>query len=384
MNDNNEIIKFEDLFKEEIKQRKSRQNPEHKKNYGYALIVYILIMYVLATVLFLVAAEIPALKVTYTETELVLENVASDLGGIGFLDAEAFDTYKENYLDQVISIGIYEDFHVIVNAKNNYYDGLLVIINPETEEKEIRVTILEDMISISPTIDQWYSGVPVTIYEGRTQMIPDLLLGETVLLEGPLTVTKDSTLALLNFLIYIALLPGILYLLKYDIQYDIKESKEIKGQFFLAIIIGYLYIILGNIFAGYLSEIMSNLFKLAPSESINQEVIVSALRSEGMILMILSAVILGPIVEELIFRKAVFGLIKSNGMALFVSTFVFGIIHLVGEASVQEALVNGISYFVMGFIFGYIYIKNNRNIMIPIAVHILSNLVSVLFILLFL
>ena len=92
----------------------------------------------------------------------------------------------------------------------------------------------------------------------------------------------------------------------------------------------------------------------------------------------------GLVVEELIFRKAIFGLIKSNGMALFVSTFVFGIIHLVGEASIQEALVNGISYFVMGFIFGYIYIKNNRNIMIPIAVHILSNLVSVLFILLFL
>lgn len=384
MNNNNEIIKFEDLFKEEIKQRKVRQNPEHKKNYGYALIVYILIMYVLASVLFLVAREIPFLKVTYNESEMVLEKVASNLGGIAFMDDETYQLYKDNYIDEVISIGIYDQFHVLINARNIYSEGLLVITNPETEVKTIRIEVLENMISKSPTINQWSSGVKIIIYEGNTQLIPDMLLGDTVILEGPVTQMKQFTLALINFMIYIALLPGILYLLKMDIQYDYKESKEQKGQFFIAILIGYLYIMLGNIFAGFLSDILSRIFNFAPGEAVNQEVIVSALRSEGMVLMFISAIILGPIVEELIFRKAIFGLIKSDKMAIFVSTFVFGLIHLLGEASIQAALVNGISYFVMGFVFGYIYIKNNRNIMIPIAVHILSNLVSVLFILLFL
>ena len=381
MNNNNEIIKFEDLFKEEIKQRKVRQNPEHKKNYGYALIVYILIMYVLASVLFLVAREIPFLKVTYNESEMVLEKVASNLGGIAFMDDETYQLYKDNYIDEVISIGIYDQFHVLINARNIYSEGLLVITNPETEVKTIRIEVLENMISKSPTINQWSSGVKIIIYEGNTQLIPDMLLGDTVILEGPVTQMKQFTLALINFMIYIALLPGILYLLKMDIQYDYKESKEQKGQFFIAILIGYLYIMLGNIFAGFLSDILSRIFNFAPGEAVNQEVIVSALRSEGMVLMFISAIILGPIVEELIFRKAIFGLIKSDKMAIFVSTFVFGLIHLLGEASIQAALVNGISYFVMGFVFGYIYIKNNRNIMVPIAVHILSNLISIVVIL---
>ena len=381
MNNNNEIIKFEDLFKEEIKQRKVRQNPEHKKNYGYALIVYILIMYAFASVLFLVAREIPFLKVTYTEEELILENIKSDLGGIAFMDDETYLFYKDQYEDDVISIGLYDEFHVLLNMNNDYYLGLLVLVNPETEQSEIRVQILEDMISQAPTIKQWSSGIKITIYEGNTQMIPDTLLGNTVILEGPLTVIKQFALALINFVIYIALLPGIAYLLKMDIVFDYKEAKEQKGQFFIAIIIGYLYIMLGNIASGYLSSFLSNIFGLVPGEAVNQEVIVSALRSDGMILMMISAIILGPIVEELIFRKAIFGLIKSDKMAIFISALVFGLIHLAGEASIQAALVNGISYFVMGFVFGYIYIKNNRNIMVPIAVHILSNLISIIVIL---
>jgi uncharacterized protein len=381
MNNNNEIIKFEDLFKEEIKQRKVRQNPEHKKNYGYALIVYILIMYAFASVLFLVAREIPSLKVTYTEEELILENIKSDLGGIAFMDDETYLFYKDQYEDDVISIGLYDEFHVLLNMNNDYYLGLLVLVNPETEQSEIRVQILEDMISQAPTIKQWSSGIKITIYEGNTQMIPDTLLGNTVILEGPLTVIKQFALALINFVIYIALLPGIAYLLKMDIVFDYQEAKEQKGQFFIAIIIGYLYIMLGNIASGYLSSFLSNIFGLVPGEAVNQEVIVSALRSDGMILMMISAIILGPIVEELIFRKAIFGLIKSDKMAIFISALVFGLIHLAGEASIQAALVNGISYFVMGFVFGYIYIKNNRNIMVPIVVHILSNLISIIVIL---
>jgi membrane protease YdiL (CAAX protease family) len=98
--------------------------------------------------------------------------------------------------------------------------------------------------------------------------------------------------------------------------------------------------------------------------------------------MVLSAVILGPIVEELIFRKAIFGLFKSDYAGLAVSTLAFGAIHLLSESSIASALVNGITYFIMGLIFGYIYIKNNRNLYAPLAVHIISNAVSV-FMLLF-
>ncbi len=381
MNYNNETIKFEDLFKEEIKQRKTRQNPEQKKNYGYAIIVYILVMYVLATVLFLIAAEVPALNVTYTEKELVLEKIASDQGGLAFMDSPSFDLYANQYSDDVISIGIYDGFEVLVNANNTYYNGLLTYTDEINEIEVLKTHTLEDMIGYASYIKNWSEDVPINIYKGKLQETPSSLTKWTEILEGPITVGKEFTLALLNFTIYMTLFPCIAYLLKFDIDYDFKESKAIKSQFFVAVIIGYLYIILGNIFSNFFSGLLSDLFKLTPGEAINQEVIITALKSDGMFLMIISAVILGPIVEELIFRKALFGLIKSDKIALFASTFIFGLIHLVGEASIQEALVNGISYFVMGFIFGYIYIKNKRNVMVPIAVHMASNLVSVLAIL---
>jgi len=138
---------------------------------------------------------------------------------------------------------------------------------------------------------------------------------------------------------------------------------------------------LGNIFSNYTSSFLGDIFGLTQSESLNQITVIRSLESSGAVLMILSAVIMGPIVEELIFRKSIFGLFKSDKWALIVSTLIFGSIHLVGEASILSALVNGLSYFVMGFIFGFIYIKNKRNIFAPLAVHILSNTISIIAIL---
>jgi uncharacterized protein len=159
------------------------------------------------------------------------------------------------------------------------------------------------------------------------------------------------------------------------------EFKLIKNEWFLIIIVGYLTLMLGNVVSIFASEFLGNLFGIAPAEAVNQLTIIRSLMGPGAIFMFLSAVIMGPIIEELIYRKAFFGLIKNDKIALVVSSLVFGSIHLIGETSILGALVNGISYYVMGFIFGYIYLKNHKNIMAPIAVHILSNLISILAIL---
>ncbi|PKK93747.1 MAG: hypothetical protein CVV61_03015, partial [Tenericutes bacterium HGW-Tenericutes-6] len=157
-----------------------------------------------------------------------------------------------------------------------------------------------------------------------------------------------------------------------------------KASVLPSILLGYVYIILGNVIANFISTQLARQFDITQGDSLNQQVIVEALRSNGIVLIFISAVIIGPVVEELIFRKAIFGLISNDKVALAVSTFIFGAIHLLGEASILEALVNGVAYFVMGFVFGYIYLKNNRNIMVPIIVHVLSNLISVIGILFFL
>ena len=180
------------------------------------------------------------------------------------------------------------------------------------------------------------------------------------------------------FLIYLAMLPPILFLLKNDLSEDFTRFKSRKKEWFIIIVVGYLYLILGNIFSNFLSSFFSDALKVPVSESLNQLTIIAALQSDGTILMMISAILFGPIIEELIFRKTIFGIFKKNITGLIVSSLIFGTIHLVSEPSLASAIVNGTAYFVMGFVFGLIYLKNDKNVFAPMIIHILSNLIAIL------
>ncbi len=82
--------------------------------------------------------------------------------------------------------------------------------------------------------------------------------------------------------------------------------------------------------------------------------------------------LIGPIVEEFIFREAILGYMLRGGInkwvAIIASALVFGIIHL-NPAQVPFAAA-------MGIIFGIIYYKTG-NIVIPCILHILNNSVAV-------
>jgi len=386
MNDHKEIIKFEDLFKEEIKQRKMNKKPLDKRNYGYAIVFYLLIMYVFASLVFIIASDIEDLQVTYTEDERVLESVLYSDHALTFMKPETYALYKDNYqkyLKIIDTQGVYDDYLILVNKFNPYYESFFYVLDDVSEVLVFNSERINQLTN--PSFGNLYwddDESQIVIYKGAAQDFPSMNLSILVrTLEGPVTEFSSFGMSLVNIIIYLALFPGIVYILKKDVKLDLDELKEKKNAIFPAVAIGYALVIIGNVISNFISKELSNAFGILPSESVNQQIIVQALRSDGVLLIFLSAVILGPVVEELIFRKALFGLIKHNGVALAVSSFIFGAIHLVGEASIQEALVNGVAYFMMGIVFGYIYLRNNRNIWIPTLVHILSNLISVLAIL---
>ena len=89
-------------------------------------------------------------------------------------------------------------------------------------------------------------------------------------------------------------------------------------------------------------------------------------------LFIVIPALIAPILEEVIFRKIIFGsLYKKTGffIAALISAVLFGIIH--GEP--QHLLI----YASMGFVFAYLYVKTKR-IIVPIAVHMTLNSISVI------
>lgn len=82
--------------------------------------------------------------------------------------------------------------------------------------------------------------------------------------------------------------------------------------------------------------------------------------------------IIAPILEEVIFRKIIFGSLYERTnffIAALLSAFIFGIIH--GEP--EHLLI----YASMGFVFAFLYIKT-KSIIVPIIVHMTLNTISVI------
>lgn len=128
------------------------------------------------------------------------------------------------------------------------------------------------------------------------------------------------------------------------------------------------WIILG-FFMAYFGQIFSNLITLGlfgvdePSE--NTEVIMDLVETN--IFLILVIVVFAPILEEVIFRKIIFGeLYKRMNffLAAVSSSLIFAVLHWDFEFL--------LSYIVMGLVFAFLYVKTKR-ILVPIIVHGLMN-----------
>jgi uncharacterized protein len=383
MQNDPKIMRFEDLFEEKENPKKSRKRPEDKRHLVYALISYFLIMYVAAVIIFLGFGQIPYFQKELSIEERVLEALKSDVNGIVLFNNIDYLEYRDDYQDSIVSIGLYEGHLILINRKNQDAYDLLYTDDVETGETYFDLSKFERIVGEDGTYDYWSTeSGKIMFYVGSTMSQPeDIRIPQSIGFTSSSFVLNDFGLSVVNFIIYIIMLPLMLYFMKQDIVYDFEELKMKRQEILIPVILGYVMIIAGNYVSQLLSSFFARLLDVVPSEAINQTTIINALQSQGVVFMLLSAVILGPIVEELIFRKAIFGLIKSDKIALLVSTLIFGTIHLINEASIAEAIINGVSYYMMGFVFGYIYLKNDRNIWIPTIVHIVSNLISVVAIL---
>lgn len=87
---------------------------------------------------------------------------------------------------------------------------------------------------------------------------------------------------------------------------------------------------------------------------------------------VLAITIIGPIVEELVFREGIIGYLIRRGqhrwVAIIFSSLMFGIIHL-NPAQVPFA-------FIMGIVLGVVYVKSH-SIVLTSIIHILNNTIAV-------
>ncbi|MHC5408293.1 lysostaphin resistance A-like protein [Listeria seeligeri] len=132
--------------------------------------------------------------------------------------------------------------------------------------------------------------------------------------------------------------------------------------------------IIGGVIGLYIGQIICSIIISLISgnidESANTERLVNLTKAAPIFLIFIS--ILGPILEELVFRKVIFGGL-SNVMnihvAAVISSLFFGLLH--GDISFL------LSYFVIGLILCFLYTKTKR-ISVSMGAHILMNTIVLL------
>ena len=115
-------------------------------------------------------------------------------------------------------------------------------------------------------------------------------------------------------------------------------------------------------------------------DSANQAVIEAILNNGGAIPMVLATVILAPVVEELIYRKAIFyyGNKYSVACSYIVSILLFTLPHMLSSDMSNMAmwLLQCVPYALSGGLLCIIYHKSNYNIYTVILVHMTNNLIA--------
>lgn len=86
----------------------------------------------------------------------------------------------------------------------------------------------------------------------------------------------------------------------------------------------------------------------------------------------LSAVMIAPILEELVFRQSLRHIFSTNWIFILCSGLIFGGLHVIGNVTTWVDLLYLIPYCAPGFIFAYIMAKSD-NVFVPMGIHFVHN-----------
>ena len=150
----------------------------------------------------------------------------------------------------------------------------------------------------------------------------------------------------------------LIFLFKKELKLDYKNFNKSFIQF----IIKYWAII--SIFNFLFLSLVKNI-------SENQE-IVNNYTSSNLLLLLIPITILGPFIEEIIFRMSLKQIIKKDVVFIIISSLLFALAHT--KFNINIHILN---YGFMGFLLAYSYSKH-KNIFVPIGVHILNNTMALL------
>ncbi|MEG2351252.1 MAG: CPBP family intramembrane glutamic endopeptidase, partial [Bacilli bacterium] len=171
-----------------------------------------------------------------------------------------------------------------------------------------------------------------------------------------------------NDLIYIIIL--VMLFIK-DIKFGLKD---LKNNFSIRALLSVKCWVIGCLIMTISSLLISILIK--QNLSTNEELVRKQI-TLAPFYMLFACSIVAPIIEEMVFRKSLSGLIKCKWLFILVSGLGFGLLHVISSYSNPLEFLYIIPYGSMGCAFAYLLTKTN-NITLPIIIHMIHNTVLVL------
>ena len=288
--------------------------------------------------------------------------------------------YKISYLI-ILTITIYA---FITIFKNPYFKLYGVDLKTLTNIEQQIATITYQTFSISLSLTFFIKHMKDNIKELRKYTkgfiigistifiyILELFLKIIVLI---LEKINPSDLTLTSKIIYLILFEIMIVSIITLINHKklIKDFKDFKKNFK-----NYLEKYLPYYILSLIIMMISNVFinKLTGSIAGNEQAIQETL-TKSPIYIFISAAILAPFIEEMVFRQSIRNIIKDNLTFIITSGLIFGGLHVIGNINTIYDILYIIPYATPGIIFAYILTKTD-NIFVPISIHFIHNFLLV-------
>jgi uncharacterized protein len=162
-----------------------------------------------------------------------------------------------------------------------------------------------------------------------------------------------------------------LVLILYFMRKDMKENIHARNQASMPVSIGWAIAgVFLALFSQSIAGAIERLIGINPGSE-NTQQILSLIKQVPLVIFVSS--IIGPILEELIFRKIIFGSLYKRFnffISALISSIIFGLAHF--------ELIHILLYSAMGFTFAFLYVRTKR-IIVPMFAHIAMNTLVVIF-----
>ena len=182
----------------------------------------------------------------------------------------------------------------------------------------------------------------------------------------------------INWLIYpVYFLLFILGILAYreELQEQFSLILPKKKEFLKTISLYMVFIFLLTIASNLLSGSLKQSLGLPPQGQNDSRIQVALV--ENPYLFLLVGCFIGPVVEEIFFRRFFLGtfLAKfSDGLGIVLTTFLFATLHM--HSWDLSEWVTAISYIAGGLLLSLLYLRKDKNIWYPIALHCCNNIIA--------